>query len=131
MIETIDQSPTFAVTSADPSRGFPPELWGRTRPAARAARIKQRLLENERQIDLERARYATQSYKQTEGRPMAIRRATMLLHLVRSMSLAIYPDEIIVGNRSLLPRMGVIAPEGAVAWVDRGGRAAERRAQWS
>jgi formate C-acetyltransferase len=43
----------------------------------------------------------------------------MLLHLVRHMSIAIHPDELIVGNRSLLPRMGVIAPEGAVDWVDR------------
>ena len=42
-----------------------------------------------------------------------------LLHLVRHMSIAIQPDELIVGNRSLLPRMGVIAPEGAVDWVDR------------
>lgn len=50
---------------------------------------------------------------------MALRRAEMLLHLARSLSIDIHPDEIIVGNRSLLPRMGVIAPEGAVAWVDR------------
>ena len=119
MIETIDHSPALLEAQADPSRGFPPELWGQTRPTLGATRIKQRLLENERQIDLERARHATQSYRQTEGQPMAIRRTKMLLHLVRSMSLAIHPDEIIVGNRSLLPRMGVIAPEGAVDWVDR------------
>ncbi len=50
---------------------------------------------------------------------MPIRRARMLLHLVRSLSITIEPDEIIVGNRSLLPRMGVIAPEGAVDWIDR------------
>ena len=50
---------------------------------------------------------------------MPIRRAKMLLDLVRPMSIAIDPDELIVGNRSLLPRMGVIAPEGAVDWVDR------------
>jgi formate C-acetyltransferase len=43
----------------------------------------------------------------------------MLLHLARHTSIAIHPDELIVGNRSLLPRMGVIAPEGAVEWVDR------------
>jgi len=35
------------------------------------------------------------------------------------MSIAIHPDERIVGNRSLLARMGVIAPEGAVDWIDR------------
>ncbi len=50
---------------------------------------------------------------------MPIRRAQMLLHLVRTLSITIEPDELIVGNRSLLPRMGVIAPEGAVDWVDR------------
>jgi pyruvate formate-lyase/glycerol dehydratase family glycyl radical enzyme len=82
-------------------------------------RIRQRLIENEREIDVERARYTTESYRQTEGQPMAVRRARMLLHLVRQMSIAIHPDELIVGNRSALPRMGVIAPEGAVDWVDR------------
>ena len=54
----------------------------------------------------------------SEGEPMAVRRAKMLLHLVRAMSITIDEDELIVGNRSLLPRMGVIAPEGA---VDMGG----------
>jgi formate C-acetyltransferase len=43
----------------------------------------------------------------------------MLLDLVRQMTITIDQDELIVGNRSLLPRMGVIAPEGAVDWVDR------------
>ncbi|HMQ54347.1 MAG TPA: pyruvate formate lyase family protein, partial [Anaerolineae bacterium] len=103
----------------EPITGFPPEVWATTRPSARAARIKQRLLANERQIDVERARFATESYRATEGEPMVIRRAKLLLHLVRSMSLAIQPDEVIVGNRSLLPRMGIIAPEGAVDWVDK------------
>ncbi|MEW5956292.1 MAG: glycyl radical protein [Chloroflexota bacterium] len=104
---------------ADPASGFPAEVWTTTRPTERVARLKKRLLANERLIDVERARYATQSYRQTEGEPMVIRRARMLLHLVRRMSLAIHPDELLVGNRSLRPRMGVIAPEGAVEWVDQ------------
>jgi formate C-acetyltransferase len=104
---------------ADPTSAFPPEAWEITRPSERVAGLKRRLLTTERVIDVERARYATESYRATEGQPMALRRAKMLLHLVRSMSLTIYPDEIMVGNRSLLPRMGVIAPEGAVEWIDR------------
>ena len=88
-------------------------------PDERLKNIKRRLLENKRRIDLERARLTTESYRQTEGEPMPIRRAEMLLHLVREMPIAIYADERIVGNRSLLPRMGVIAPEGAVNWIDR------------
>jgi formate C-acetyltransferase len=76
------------------------------------------LVENPREIDLVRARLTTESYRQTEGEPMSLRRARMLLHLVRNMPITIHPDEVIVGNRSLKPRMGVIAPEGAVNWVD-------------
>ena len=102
----------------NPILAFPQAEWQTTRPTARVAQIKQRLLQNEREIDIERARYTTQSYQQTEGQPMPIRRAKMLLELVRQMSITLAPDEIIVGNRSVLPRMGVIAPEGAVNWID-------------
>ncbi|GAB4562919.1 MAG: hypothetical protein Kow0047_11380 [Anaerolineae bacterium] len=99
--------------------GFPPELWRKTRPSERAVRLRSRIIGPERQVDVERARLATESYRETEGLPMPIRRARMLLHLARHQSIAINPDELIVGNRSLLPRMGVIAPEGAVNWIDR------------
>ena len=99
--------------------GFPRASWRTTAASARSLAIKRRLLETPRQIDVERARYTTQSYQASEGEPMAVRRAKMLLHLVRAMSITIDEGELIAGNRSLLPRMGVIAPEGAVTWVDR------------
>ena len=101
------------------SAGFPQAEWTTTRPTARAAAIKQRLLDESRVLDVERARYTTEAYRATEGQPMALRRAQMLLHLVRQQSITIQPGELIVGNRSLLPRMGIIAPEGAVAWIDK------------
>ena len=117
-------TPTFDQLAANPALAFPWEtaheqVWAQT-PAAveRLNRTKKRLLENEREIDVERARYATTSYQASEGQPMPIRRAKSLLHLVRHTSIAIHPDELFVGNRSLRPRMGVIAPEGAVNWVD-------------
>ncbi len=115
----MDSMQTLDQLKATPTLAFPQRTWSTTRPTERVARIKERLLQNEREIDDERARYATQSYQNTESQPLPIRRAKMLLHLVRRMSIAIHPDELIVGNRSLLPRMGVIAPEGAVDWVDR------------
>lgn len=105
--------------STHPALAFPPEEWKSTRAAERPQRIRRRLLESQREIDLVRARLTTESYRQTEGEPMPIRRAKMLLHLARFMPIAIHPDELLVGNRSLLPRMGVIAPEGAVDWIDR------------
>jgi len=103
----------------NPILAFPSETWERSQPDERVLRIKRRLLETPRQVDIERARIATHSYRRTEGQPMPIRRAEMLLDLCREMSIAIHPDELIVGNRSRLPRMGVIAPEGAVDWIDR------------
>ena len=112
----MDDTPDLSQLKSDPTLAFRPEEWSSTRPTERAARIKERLLADEREIDVERARYTTRSYRDTEGEPMPIRRAKMLLDLARNMSIAIYPDEVIVGNRSLLPRMGVIAPEGAVDW---------------
>ena len=101
------------------TNGFPQAEWATTRPSARVAAIKQRLLNEPRFLDVERARYTTEAYRATEGQPMALRRAQMLLHLVRHQSITIQPGELIVGNRSLLPRMGIIAPEGAVEWIDK------------
>lgn len=114
-ILVIDYSEQTEAVSA----GFPRAEWTTTRPTARVAAIKQRLLDEPRYLDVERARYTTQAYRATEGQPMALRRAQMLLHLVRHQSITIQPGELIVGNRSLLPRMGVIAPEGAVEWIDK------------
>jgi formate C-acetyltransferase len=102
-----------------PEAGYPAAEWRSTRATPRALRIKQRLVERPREIDVERARYTTASYRATEGEPMPIRRAKMLLFLAQQQSITIEADEVIVGNRSLKPRMGVIAPEGAVDWIDR------------
>jgi pyruvate formate-lyase/glycerol dehydratase family glycyl radical enzyme len=120
--KTLPQNDSMQLLSQlkqNPALAFPQTAWKTTLPDERVARIKERLIQNEREIDVERARYTTQSYQDTEGQPMPIRRAKMLLYLVRQMSITIHPDELIVGNRSLLPRMGVIAPEGAVDWVDK------------
>jgi len=114
---------TWADLCVRPELAFPRDVWGTAQPTKRGptfrgARIRDRLLAEERQIDVERARYTTESYLESDGSPMPVRRAKMLLHLVRHLSIDIYADELIVGNRSLRPCMGVIAPEGAVEWVD-------------
>jgi len=111
--------PTLDELCASPILAFPQPEWKTTHPSEQVARLKERLLQVEREIDVERARLATQSYRASEGQPTPVRRARMLLHLARHTHIAIHPGELIVGNRSLLPRMGVIAPEGAVDWVDR------------
>ncbi len=116
---TVNAKVLLAQLRQEPQSAFTKEHRQAICPCERVARIKDRLIRNEREIDLERARYTTESYQQTEGEPMPLRRAKMLLHLARKMSITIDADELIVGNRSLKPRMGVIAPEGAVDWIDK------------
>ncbi len=103
----------------DPTCGFPRTDWRTTTPTARILRRKMRLLEDPRTVDIERARYTTQSYRESEGEAMPIRRAKMLRDLVHAMTITIDADELIVGNRSPQPRQGIIAPEGAVNWIDQ------------
>ena len=104
---------------ADPSAAFLPAMWATTQPGSRAARLRERLAGVTRRIDVERTRITTTSYQCTAGQSTAQRRAAMLLDLAQHTTLTIEDDELIVGNRTPLPRMGVIAPEGAVDWVDR------------
>ncbi|MEI8132033.1 MAG: glycyl radical protein [Leptolinea sp.] len=98
---------------------FPEVIQNIGLPNERITRIKEMLLQTVQEIDIERARIVTKSYKRTENEPMIIRRAKMLLDLVEGLSIKIDDDELIVGNRSILPRMGVISPEGAFRWVDK------------
>ena len=96
----------------DPTAGFPRSTWRTTTASARSVAIQHRLLETERQIDVERARYTTQSYQSSEGEPMPIRRAKMLLHLVRAMGITIDEGELIVGQPLAAAAHGCHRPRG-------------------
>lgn len=64
-------------------------------------------------LDLERARLVTESYKRTEGRPMPLRRALALAHILENMTLYIRPGEKIVGNFASDPDSVSFYPEFA------------------
>lgn len=88
-------------------------------PTERVERIKQRILSTRRKLFIDPARLETASYKRTEGESTIIRRAKAFRDIVHDLTIAIHPDELIVGNRSPLPRMGVVTPSAAVNWIDR------------
>ncbi|MFC1944050.1 glycyl radical protein [Chloroflexota bacterium] len=62
-------------------------------------------------ICLERARLATQSYKETEGQPEIIRRAKSLAKVLDDMTVYILDGERIVGNQSSYPDAIRLVPE--------------------
>jgi formate C-acetyltransferase len=90
-----------------------------SRPTERVARIKEYILGTRRKLYIELARLETLSFKRTEGEPTIVRRAKAFRDIVRGMTISIHPGDLIVGNRSPLPRMGVVTPSAAVAWIDK------------
>lgn len=67
----------------------------------RIGRMRGRLLEALYEADIERARYYTRSYKQSEGEPPCMRSAKGLLETLRHMSIAIEADERLVGAKTI------------------------------
>src|SRR4030042_4113156 len=59
----------------------------------------------------ERARYWTESWKETEGQPAVVRRAKALANVLQKMSIYILDGELIVGNVASKPRASVVNPE--------------------
>lgn len=72
---------------------------------------KDLLLTAEHWICMERAKFYTESYKETEGEHPSIRTAKALRHTFENMTINIYPDELLVGNRSSQYLAPPIAPE--------------------
>ena len=70
-------------------------------------------------LDLERAKLVTASYRQTEGEPMALRRAKALAHLLEHMTVYIRPGEVIVGNYASDSHSVPFYPEFAWKWIAR------------
>ena len=68
---------------------------------------------------IERARLITQSYKETEGEPMVLRRAKALAYFLEHMTLWIGKNERIVGNFSSTPDSIITYPELFWRWLDK------------
>ena len=64
------------------------------------ARYKEKILTAPYEICIERARYYTQSYRETEGQHPSIRAARAFEHTLKNMSLYILDEELIAGNRT-------------------------------
>jgi len=71
------------------------------------------------QICPERAVLITESFKETEGEPIAIRRAKALGHILGNITIWIHDGELIVGNAASTPRSSPIFPETTTNWVKK------------
>ena len=62
------------------------------------------LFEDKPQVEADRARLLTESYKATEKEPTVTRRAKAFAHILRNIPIVIRPNELIVGASTKKPR---------------------------
>ena len=80
--------------------------------------LKKRFLEDKFYVDVQRARLVTQSYKESEGQPMVIRRALAFKAVMEGLDCAIRPGELIVGSQSgVTNRSCSVFPESRVNFI--------------
>mgnify|MGYP002855047387 CR=1 FL=1 len=84
----------------------------------RIDRLKEALFANMPEIESARAKLVTESYKQTEGQPIVIRRALAFKHILENIPIIIRDDELIVGSTTIAPRGCQTYPEFSFEWLE-------------
>ncbi len=85
----------------------------------RGQRLRKRVISVDPHICIERARIVTQSYKETEGEHVLVRRARAFDNILKGISVYILDDELIVGHQAGKQRSAPLFPEFAVEWVNQ------------
>lgn len=62
-------------------------------------------------VDIERARYFTESMRQTEGELLTLRWAKALKNVAEKITVYITPDQLLAGRVGQLGRYGILYPE--------------------
>ena len=77
----------------------------------RIQRIYNRFRDAKAQVDIQRARYFTESFKLTEGQSLILRFAKALYHVAEKIDVTIDPDQLLAGRVGRPGKYGLIYPE--------------------
>lgn len=77
----------------------------------RVNRLKERVIDTVPEMDLENARILTEGFIETEGLPLAIRKAHAFRKQCREKTVTIWPDELIVGCSGSKTRAGILCAD--------------------
>lgn len=69
-------------------------------------------------IESARAKLITESYKETEGLPIIIRRAKAFRHILENLPIIIRDGELVVGSTTIAPRGCQTYPEFSYEWLE-------------
>ncbi len=79
--------------------------------------LQKNAMNTERYVSIEQAKLITESYKKHEDKPRIIQRAHSLANALENLEIAIDEKELVVGNRTVGIRHGVVFPESGCNWV--------------
>lgn len=80
------------------------------------------------EIEAARAELITESYRETEGQPIMMRRAKAFEHILKNIPIIIRPGELIVGSSAIAPRGCQTYPEFSYEWMEAEFDTVEHRA---
>ncbi len=86
--------------------------------SGRITRLVDNLFEKLPEIESARAILLTESYKQTEGEPIVMRRAKAFAHILKNIPIIIREDELVVGSTTIAPRGCQTYPEFSFEWLE-------------
>lgn len=84
----------------------------------RIPRLVENLYAKMPEIESARAVLITESYKETEGQPIIIRRAKAFAHILENIPITIREDELIAGSTTIAPRGCQTYPEFSYEWLE-------------
>ena len=81
--------------------------------------IRQNYVNAKPEISCQRAKIWTDSHRETEGLPVAIRRARAFYDCCDRLEVHIFEGELVVGAIGEFRKCGILTPEFSWMWVDR------------
>lgn len=86
--------------------------------SGRIPRLIENLFAKMPEIESARAVLLTDSYRQTEGEPVIMRRAKAFAHVLANIPIVIREEELIVGSTTIAPRGCQTYPEFSYEWLE-------------
>ncbi len=83
----------------------------------RIKRLRERVMSQPYRIDTERALIITESYKNHEHEPIAMKRAIALKDILENMTLSLEDDDLLMGYQSSILRAAPLFPEYSIDWL--------------
>ena len=87
-------------------------------PQSRVARLRERIINAPQEVDVERARYLTESMREHWDEPALTRMSKALEHILANITLTIRDDELVVGCRTRKLKGAPLFPENKSKWID-------------